>query len=213
MQMEELRDQFGSEWFLHRKGNEVLGLSFVENTSINFGDADRKLKLSTYEGLDFARARLDAALPALLPAYEPQRVRPFQFLAQKSEFVSAITSEWAVPSAVRAFSIRPRFQLEAKTIELAENRLQVVVTLDVGMQWNIDASLRELHRLKVPLDGLYVIRRDVLQGERRLVGRIGRVTGETVELSESFGEATSVPIDEIRLEGSKTNFKRCRVFS
>jgi len=208
-EMDDLRDELGSDWFLHRKGNEVLGLATVEFPTHDFGDSTRMLELSKYEGLDFVRACLNAALPNLLPAYEPLRLRPFRFLAQKREFVQAITSEWAVPLAVRGFFIRPKFELEAKTIELAENRLQVVVALDVGMQWDIETSLLELLRLKVPLEGLYVIRRELLPDQRRLVGRIRGVTADTVELDESFGTSTSLPIDAVRLEGSKTNFKRC----
>jgi hypothetical protein len=208
-EMEDLRTEFEPEWFLHRKGNEVLGLAVVDGPAQVFGGSNRILDLSKYEGLDFARSRLNAALPSMLPAYEPLHVRPFRFLAQKSEFVEAITGEWAVPSVVRSFFVRPRFELEAKTVELMEGRLEVVVALNVRMQWDIDASLRELVRLKVPLEGLYVIRREIREGERRLVGRIGRVSADTVQLDESFECLESVPIETVRLEGSKTNFKRC----
>jgi hypothetical protein len=211
-EMKDLRAQVGTDWFLHRKGNQVFGLNTVEQPATNFAGTSQTLDLSEYEGLDFARARLNAVLPSLLPAYEPQRVHPFRFLAKKSEFVQVITATWAVPSAVHSFFIRPRFELEAKTVELAENRLQVVVALDVRMQWEIEASLHELHRLNVPLAGLYVIRREQLEGERRLLGRIGRIAAESIELDERFESPASIPIDSVRLEGSKTNFKRCLSF-
>jgi Piwi domain len=209
LELDILREQVGSDWFLHRKGEEVLGLAIVQKPKKTFGDEDRTLNLKSYEGLDFVRARLNSVLPDLLPKYHPERIKPFRFLAQKKEFVRSITEDWAVASVVREFFIRPRFELEAKTVELAENRLQVVIAFSVGMQWDIEASLRELHRLKVPLTGLYVIRREVLEKQRRLIGRIAQVTADTIELSESFDGETSVSIDSVRLEGSKTSFTRC----
>ena len=170
--MEDLRKEFGSEWFLHRKGIEVLGLPLVMKPAHVFGDAARALDLCKYEGLDFARARLNAALPSMLPAYEPLRVRPFRFLARKSEFVKD-NRRVGCPYGSAQLFCSAAIRLEAKTIELAEGRLEVVVALDVRMQWDIDASLHELMRLKVPLEGLYVIRRETREGERRLLGGSG----------------------------------------
>jgi hypothetical protein len=207
-----LRRDFDRDWFLHRKGDTIFAIALVENPAKQFGATARTLQLSEYEGLDFARALLNSALPDVLPAYEPFRVRPFTFLSKKDEFVATITSEWAVPSAVRTFFIRPKFELEARTLEITEGHLQVVVTLDVAMHWEIGTSLRELVRLQVPLQGLYVIRREPQEGERRLVGRIARATADSLELDESFSDVKSINIDEAQLEGSKANFKRCLAF-
>jgi hypothetical protein len=66
--MDDLQSRFGSDWFLYRKGNEVFGLATAEQPNAVFGETDRTLELTKYEGLDFTRARLNAVLPTLLPA-------------------------------------------------------------------------------------------------------------------------------------------------
>ena len=84
------------------------------------------------------------------------------------------------------------------------------MALSVRMQWDIDASLRELVRLKVPLEGLYVIRREIREGERLLSAElVGYRRTPFSYRDESFECLESVPIETVRLEGSKTNFKRC----
>ena len=44
---------------------------------------------------------------------------------------------------------------------------------------------------------------------RRLVGRIAAVRNDTVALSEAYGNESSVPLDSVYLEGSRTAFSRC----
>jgi len=156
------------------------------------------------------RARLDAALPNLLPAYQPERIRPFRFLAQKDEFVSSFAAKNQLPEIVKTgFSIRPRFELEARTIELIEGELRVAVAMSVAMQWEISASVADLAKQSVPLEGLYVVLKQPQPGERRLIGRVKCFERGSVELDESMDSRTTVPADLVRLEGSKSSFKRC----
>lgn len=208
--MKELRTLLGRDWFVLRRGHKIYGLPTVTNPAVEFGQRKTELSLASYEGLDVMRARLDDALPDLLPKYQPERVRPFRFLAQKDEFVSAFAAEHRLPEIVkRGFAIRPRFELEARTIELVEGALQVVVAMSLTMQWEISASLTELAEQAVPLDGLYVILKQAQPGERRLVGRIKRFIQGSVELDETIDGRTSIAADLVRLEGSRFSFKRC----
>ena len=65
-----------------------------------------------------------------------------EFLARKDEFISAFAAVHRVPELVRkGFSIRPRFELEARTVELVEGKLQVVVALSLAMGWTAAANL------------------------------------------------------------------------
>ena len=208
--MRELRKSLGKDWFVLRRGDKIYGLPTVAKPVVEFGNATTVLSLSDYDGLDFMRARLDAALPNLLPAYQPERVRPFRFLARKDEFVASFAANHQLPEIVkRGFAIRPRFELEARTIELVEGELRVAVAMSVAMQWEISASLSDLAKESVQLDGLYVVLKQPQPGERRLVGRIKSVNQGNVELDETMDGRTSIAADLVRLEGSKFSFKRC----
>lgn len=140
--MRELRRSLGDDWFILRRGDRILGLPTVSNPSVGFGQGTTVLSLDGYEGIDFMKARLDAALPTLLPKYQPERVRPFRFLAQKDEFVSTFAAGRDLPGIVRqGFAVRPRFELEARTVEMIEGELRVVVAMSVAMQWEISPTL------------------------------------------------------------------------
>lgn len=208
--LKDLRSQFGHEWFLLRKGELVYGLPLVTDPQKIFGARSHELDLTTYEGLDFAKARLDAALPNLLPKYKPEHVRPFRFLGQLEEFISTFDKRVSLPEVVKSgFSIRPRFQLEARMIELTEGNLQVVVAMSIAMRWSIRASLASLADNKVNLTGLYVILRNPAVGERRIVGRIKSINKDTVELEESIDGRKTIETNLVQIEGSKASFKRC----
>ncbi len=208
--MREMRKRLGNDWFILRRGDQIYGLPIVPKPAVDFGDVTTVLSLDTYEGLDFMRARLDAALPNLLPAYQPERIRPFRFLAQKDEFVSSFATKNQLPEIVKTgFSIRPRFELEARTIELIEGELRVAVAMSVAMQWEISASVADLAKQSVPLEGLYVVLKQPQPGERRLIGRVKCFDRGSVELDESMDGRTTVSADLVRLEGSKSSFKRC----
>jgi hypothetical protein len=208
--MRELRRNLGSDWFVLRRGDRIYGLPTVEKPAVNFGESELEMTLSNYDGLDFMRARLDAALPNLLPSYQPERIRPFRFLAQKDEFVASFAATNPVPEIVKnGFSIRPRFELEARTVELTEGDLRVAVAMSVAMQWEISASLGELANLSVQLEGLYVVLKQPQPGERRFVGRIKQLENGNVILDESMDGRTSIAANLVQLEGSKVGFKRC----
>src|ERR1039458_10304310 len=66
--MRELRRSLGDDWFVLRRGDKIYGLPTVPKPALEFGNATTVLPLNGYDGLDFMRARLDAALPNLLPA-------------------------------------------------------------------------------------------------------------------------------------------------
>jgi len=81
--------------------------------------------------------------------------------------------------------------------------------MSVAMQWEISASLADLAKQSVQLEGLYVVLKQPQPGERRLIGRIKSLNQGNVELDESMDGRTSVGADLVRLEGSKFSFKRC----
>jgi hypothetical protein len=54
-----------------------------------------------------------------------------------------------------------------------------------------------------------VVRRQCAPGQRRLVGRIDRLSKQIVYLSESFDKIDSIHEEEVWLEGSKASFSSC----
>src|SRR5258708_3694543 len=113
--MRELRKSLGEDWFVLRRGDKIYGMPIVAKPAVEFGNATTVLSLSDYEGLDFMRARLDAALPNLLPAYQPERVRPFRFLAQNDEFVTNFANNHHLPKFLkRVFAIPTLSQRDAR---------------------------------------------------------------------------------------------------
>jgi hypothetical protein len=80
--------------------------------------------------------------------------------------------------------------------------------VNVDMHHDIDVPLSNLQAANIDLNGMYVVRRVREKGQRRLVGRIGHLTGNQAHLSEATSEV-SVPVDSIKLEGSKENVARC----
>ncbi len=62
--------------------------------------------------------------------------------------------------------------------------------MQVHMRWEIFAPLDAVATNGVDLDGLYVVRRAPGPEQRRGVGRVARVAGSMVHLSESFDDST-----------------------
>jgi hypothetical protein len=69
--------------------------------------------------------------------------------------------------------------------------------------------LSDLTASRIDLHGLFVVRRNVEKGERRLVGRIDWVEDDVVHLSEHYADTDTVSASDVTLEGSKPSFARC----
>lgn len=53
--------------------------------------------------------------------------------------------------------------------------------------------MNDLQDSGINLAGLHAIRRELVEGERRLVGRIASLAGDQVILEESFENLASIP--------------------
>jgi hypothetical protein len=69
--------------------------------------------------------------------------------------------------------------------------------------------LADLGSSGINLSGLYVIRREVQPGQKRLVGSIGDIRDGKVFLAESFDGTSEILVAGVQLEGSKASFSRC----
>lgn len=206
--MQEVREEVGDDWFLHRCADHVYGIPrkpeaapFGEAVEIQRGD-DRFLRL--------LRARTGDVLGDLLPQYDPQSRRPFSIVAQKVEFVSAAAKKLRLShQLLDQFTIRPRIVLEPRILRIGDADPQLSLIMEVRTTWRIEADIAELQAAAVDLAGLVVVRRKRDPQLRRIVGRIARLDGQRVVLSESFDDQDRVRVEDVRLEGNFESFTRC----
>lgn len=202
---EAVRATFKATWFLRHEGTEMLGVPRVL-------DAPQLGQASTVQVADhlrFLSYRLAERLNESFPRYTPVRRRPFTFLAQRDEIVNAISVQGARPPLLDTFLIQPRYKVEPRVVELHVGSPFIGLFMGVSTKWSIEASLNQLHAANIDLDGLVLIRRHPAEGERRLVGRIGRFDGRKVHFAEGVEGADDIPVDGLMLEGSRESFARC----
>jgi len=206
-ELKPLRSQLRDSWFLHWRDGVCYGVPKAANPTTTFGEP-KILKCA--EHLKLLAARIHDVLPEKFPDYEAFRRRPFTFRGKKGEMVEAIRAKiTGLPQVVGGFKIHPKFELDARLIELREGSLEVGLFLVVSTNWLITASLDELIAAGVNIQGSYVVRRNPEPEQRRLVGRIRQISGQQVLLSESFDGTESVFADDVMLEGSRASFSHC----
>ncbi|MCP3385990.1 Piwi domain-containing protein [Bradyrhizobium sp. CCGUVB4N] len=200
------RERLRGFWFVHWVGGKLYHLR-LKAGGPNVDGEQRPAPVLKYTWL--VRARVDDVIGVALPQYEPIRVRPFTFLAQRAELIQpAAEAARITHPLINEFTVTPRFEVTAKTFEPVDRQSKVGVFVTVEMQFDIAASLSALRDADVDLGGLHVVRRTPEPGKRRLVGRIARVEGNITYLSEGT-EGQSIETDRIKLEGSKESVARC----
>jgi Piwi domain len=205
-QLRDLRAQH-PDWLVYWHEGFVYAVPRRDSPSTSIGDP---VALRCSENLQFIAWLIDSLLPNKFPGYDAFRRRPFGFAGKKDELVGASAAKLRTkPPLLKSFTIRPTFILEAKIIETVPEQTSVGLFLTINTKWEIKADLTALQAAGVDLRGLYVIRRNPQAGERRLVGQIGRIVGSMVNLSAAYDDRTTVPVDNVYLEGSKTSFARC----
>ncbi|MHC2071097.1 protein argonaute [Bremerella sp. T1] len=208
-EVKDARRSLGDSWFtmyhegfLYSHAKEQVAHGGIGETSL--------LVLYDHVGLRFVKSMLDEAMQSVFDRYDPVRDRPFTFLAQNTELVDAAASNLkSRPKLLSRFEIRPKYELEAKLIELRPGKLEIVLVLNLATRWICDASIKELHEANIPLLGMHLVRTNVEPGQRRLVGTFDRLSGDNVVLKEAYGDTDQVFAEELRVEGSKEVFATC----
>jgi len=200
------RERLKDFWSLHWAGGKLYHLRLSAGGP-NVDGQQLTAPASQYGWL--LRSRVDDVVGVALPKYQPIRVRPFTFLAQRTELIGPAADVARVDHPlIDQFTVIPRFVLSAKTFEPVDGQSKLGIFVNVEMQFDITAPLNELQNANVDLAGLHVVRRQPEPGKRRLVGRISRVDGNVTQLSDGT-EGPSIDTDLIKLEGSKESVTRC----
>jgi hypothetical protein len=200
------RERLEGFWFVHWFDGKLFHLR-LKSGGPNVDGDNQTLHVAGHPWL--LRARLDDAIGAALPKYEPISRRPFTFLAQKSELIGQAAKAANISHPLlSSFRVTPRFALNPKIYEPSDGETKVGVFVTLGMKYDIDTSLSDLIKAEVEVNGMYVVRRHPMEGERRFAGRIVSINGKQVNLTEASGEG-KVSIEDVKLEGSKENFAKC----
>ena len=202
-----LRQALGDEWFLHWRQGKLYGIPKVTKLQKSFGQPE---ELNCNDHLQLLSSRISNLLPGIFSKYDPLKLKPFTFLAQKKELISVVTNTIKdLPSIISSFKIIPKYILEPKIFELYHDEPGIGLFLRLKTNWQILAPLSMLQNEGVDLHGLYIVRRLCTPNQRRLVGRIDRLSKQFIYLSESFDQVDSIHEEEVWLEGSKASFSRC----
>ena len=200
------RERLQGFWSVHWAGGKLYHLRLSAGGP-NVDGQQLSARVSKYGWL--FRRRVDDVIGVALPKYQPIRVRPFTFLAQRTELIGPAADAAGIDHPlIDQFTVIPRFVLSAKTFEPVDGQSKLGIFINVEMQFDITTQLNELQNPNVDLSGLHVVRRQPEPGKRRLVGRISRVDGNVTHLSEGT-EGPSIETDRIKLEGSKESVARC----
>ena len=208
-----LRQEYGDEWFIYWRGGRVFGLPLVASPKQSVG-RPHVYNVDDLDSLHVVAGRIGEILPSLFPNYPPyrRRRRSFSFLSRKQEMeiVGRVTRGWQdLPELVREFTIKPRFNLEPKIIEVREGQTSLGLFVEIETRWQIRASVGDLAAAGIDLSGLAVVRRSPVPGQKALVGTIRSVLGEQIELDESVDENRSISSEHVYVEGSRAAFARC----
>jgi hypothetical protein len=207
--LRELRRATQATWTLYREDDEVLAVPRNDPPPVALGEPE---EIECLDHLGFLSYLINDALPRAIPSYPAFKLRPFTFLGQKQEIVeAAVKSAGAAGRSplVDGFHERPKYELAARLVELRDGEPFIGLFIDVGTRREIVVGLDELVEAGIDLNGLDVVWRDPAPDTRRLVGRIGRLVGDRLELSEMLDGANEVAVGDVMLEGSSTAFKRC----
>ena len=202
--LRDLREQ-KPDWFFHWSRDIVYGVPLSSSAS-RWGQP-YEIEVDDILGLRFLASRIVHEFPRLLQR-ESFRRRPYTFLGEK-DAVADVANKLGLPDLARQFAIRSKFELDTKIFEIVNDEPFLGVILGRHTSWSCTAELANLQRAGVDLSGLCVVRRQTEAGQRRLVGRIARLQGAQVELSESYDDTTSIAASEVWLEGSLQSFARC----
>lgn len=195
------------DWKLYVDKNLILTLRRVADAPEPPGELTKR---PVDRSLSLLKWLLSEALPSALPAYEPFKKHPFSFVGKHRDLVAEVAEKLGpAGSTLSGFAIRPRYTLDPRLISLRGEHAFIGLFVELGTRWSVERPLAELAEAGVDLRGLYVVRREPEPDQRRLVGRIDRLDGSTVELADTFDGPTRLPADDLRLEGSTLSFARC----
>lgn len=201
-QLRDLRNQYRTQFALSRRADQIVALPLASDlTPIG----EEKL-VSVAEQSSLIRPLLEQHLITLLNAKgrPVARYNPITTLGR--------TLPTGFPDADEHVHLQSRVLIAIRSLKLQGSKL-LGLLWDIEIQKKCATSLAVLNKHGIQLDGLTVERNMPVEDarmltQRRLVGRVGSITGDMARLSERFQNVEElVPLDELYLEASPENIR------
>lgn len=197
-------DELGSEWLLKRRGNDLHGLPRTPNPERGFGE---RVIVDVQSHLGILARRLEELVSLHFSKKDTVDGRDLSFLG--TDLLHEALDAIRAPTLAYGFSVRTRFDFEARVLDPDENNGAFVgLVVRPRTKWQSEADLVELAEAGVDLHGLYVLRRAPQEAEHRVAGRIERLDGATVILSDSPDGIEEIEADTVSLEPRRDAFAR-----
>jgi len=202
-QLRDLRNEYRTQYAVTRRRENIVALPLVTNAP----PIGVESTVLVADHLSLIRPLLEQRLVSLLSKNQRPVARYNPITAVGRVLPTGIEE---VDQLVH---LRSRVLIAIRTVKLK-------TTFSLGLFWDIEiqkecaATLAELHKRGFHLDGLTVERLPSIDDvrmlpQKRLVGRVSCVTGDTVRLSDRFdGIEELLPLDELYLEASPENIHR-----
>lgn len=204
----EYRKEHGKQWFFHWEAGQIYALHKTAAPDKVLSSKDAQT-LPIVQHLPMLAARLVNALPDALPEYRPHEYRPFSWIINNNMMPKCLRGISGLPAILRRFSIRPRYELDARVIEMIEGERHICLLFNRYMRWEIGAMPSELEAAGVNTSGLVIVKRKREHGRRRLLGRIQCLTGSSIKLADAYDDLAEVNEEDIWIEGTLASFSQC----
>jgi len=198
IKLRELREDHRSTHFFYRSGNAIACIPLTANAP---QVGDRK-QFTTIADFQLANALARNSLYDFFKNANHTVVahRPVTILLPNRNLASARPD---------VFGIFPEYTLDVRPLAPHEGLITSGVLIGFGIRYVFLKTASELLTEGVPLEGLYAIRVADRHGDspstfdRRYLGRIEAVNGQTATLSDS--DLSEITLDKCYLEGSRGN--------
>lgn len=197
------QEEVGRDWLLRRRGADLHGLARVPNPSVPFG---RPTSVPVQENLRILAARLKELVAAHFEDRDTVEGRDLSFLGK--DLLKDALDHVRAPDVAYGFSVRTRFDFETRLVDPNAEGVFVALVLRQRTKWDADVDLLALESAGVDLQGLYVVRRERGEEEARVAGRIERLEGARVVLSDSPDGLDSIAASDVTLEPRRDAFAR-----
>lgn len=212
-QLRQLRLEHGKTHVFRREADEILSLS-LSNGIEPLGSSHRTIRLSENLKLCAVLAR-EAILNHLHEISRPvYTYHPIRFLAtgEKHNLVAASapfgheTPDW--------LAVRPLYLADIRIFEFDARTPVLGVAIDVRTRRLVEATCDRLRDLGLALEGAYVGKRLPHDDERlesmfRLLGRVERVSEDSLLLGDTRDDTSSVNASEVFIEARWDTFYEC----
>ena len=196
-------EEVGEEWLLRRRGADLHGIARVPNPSAPFGEP---ASVPVQENLLILASRLAELVADHFEDRDTVDGRDLSFLGK--DLLKDALDQVRAPAVAYGFSVRTRFDFETRLIDPNNESVFVALVLRQRTKWDADVDLGKLEAAGVDLQGLYVVRREVGEDESRVAGRIDRLEGGRVVLSDSPDGLDSIAVSAVTLEPRRDAFAR-----